>query len=267
MPRTCPPCVERRQAEQAARWAEEAARQAEEEAAGRQRRAAEVERLEAWAAEVLDDPRCAVLDCESTGLGVDARIVDLAVVTVVGRETLVDSLVDPGVPIPAEAERIHGIGDAMVAGIAPRFGDLVERLGRAVAGRRILIYNQAYDTARLLHELTLYYLDQVAREAADGVFVAGEVPEGLRDRSLAEASERARAWMGAASWEDVMGPYSDWVGEWSEYHGNYRWQRLNGGHRALGDCLAVVDRIEEMKPRGGTAVPGQGVRQGSEVSV
>ncbi|MFJ2193133.1 exonuclease domain-containing protein [Kitasatospora sp. NPDC087861] len=262
-PRWCPPCVERREAEFAAQRAEAAARcaalearWAAEEEERRRARAREVGRLEAWAAEVLDDPKSAVLDCETTGLEGDARIVDLAVVTV-GRETLLDSLVDPGVPIPADAERIHGIGDAMVAG-APPFGDLVERLGRAVAGRRVLIYNKAFDVARLRHELTLYYLDQVAREAADWVFAAGEVPEGLRERAVTEALARVEAWMGAAVWEDVMVPYSNWVGEWSEYHGNYRWQRLNGGHRALGDCLAVVDRLEEVAGRGRAGVPGQG---------
>ncbi|MFF2751100.1 exonuclease domain-containing protein [Kitasatospora sp. NPDC058048] len=250
-PRVCAPCGERREAERAvqdaelrARWAEEDARREEREQERLRARLREVEGLEAWAAGVLADPRCAVLDCESTGLGSDARIVDLAVVSVVGREVLLDSLVDPGVPIPSDAERVHGINDVMVAG-APAFGDLVERLGRVVAGRRILIFNRSYDVGLLRHELGLYFLDQVAREAADGVFAAGEVPEGLRERALAEASARVEAWMGAASWEDVMLPYSDWVGE-ERYDGTYRWQRLNGGHRALGDCLAVTRRLEEM---------------------
>ncbi|MFD8705914.1 3'-5' exonuclease [Kitasatospora sp. NPDC059648] len=222
-----------------------------------------MERLEAWAAEALADPRAVALDCETTGLEWDARIVDLAVVSVVGRETLVDSLVDPGVPIPVEAERIHGIGDAMVAG-QPGFGNLVGRLGEVLAGRRVLIYNAAFDTARLRHELGLYFADQVAREAAAGVFAVEEPPEGLGERVRVEASARTAAWMGRASWEDVMIPFSDWVGEEDEYHGGYRWQRLGGGHRALGDCLALVDRLEEMGRRVRAGVPGQGVRQGCD---
>ncbi|MFE7243986.1 hypothetical protein [Streptomyces sp. NPDC057580] len=53
------------------------------------------------------------------------------------------------------------------------------------------------------------------------------------------------------TYEDVMIPYSNWVGDWSGYWGNYSWQPLNGGHRALGDCRAVLDRLRTMaKGRG-----------------
>lgn len=41
-------------------------------------------------------------------------------------------------------------------------------------------------------------------------------------------------------------PYSDWYGDWNDYFGNYQWQPLGGGHRALGDVRAVLDRLREM---------------------
>ena len=55
------------------------------------------------------------LDCESTGLAIESdRIVTIAI----GRSTgpgdwnpVEDSLINPGVPIPADATRIHGITD------------------------------------------------------------------------------------------------------------------------------------------------------------
>ncbi|MBO1349594.1 MAG: hypothetical protein EBE86_020460 [Hormoscilla sp. GUM202] len=40
--------------------------------------------------------------------------------------------------------------------------------------------------------------------------------------------------------------YSQWVSDWSEYWGNYRWQPLNGGHRAFSDCLAALGVIRQM---------------------
>src|SRR5579862_3701990 len=67
-----------------------------------------------WAAEVLADPAAVVLDTETTGLGED-YIVEIAVLDTAGR-TLLDTLVNAQVPIPAEASAIHGIEDQDVAG-------------------------------------------------------------------------------------------------------------------------------------------------------
>lgn len=45
----------------------------------------------------------------------------------------------------------------------------------------------------------------------------------------------------------VMMMYSEFVGDWSDYWGNYRWQRLPGGdHSAIGDCRATLRIIREM---------------------
>ncbi|MFE7358530.1 hypothetical protein ACFU8Q_36885 [Streptomyces sp. NPDC057543] len=86
----------------------------------------------------------------------------------------------------------------------------------------------------LRHELTLHYADVE--------------PDG---EAGAAASRQAAAWLEALDVEDVMISYSDWVGDWSEYHGNNRWQPLQGGHRAAGDCRAVLDCHRAMgKARG-----------------
>jgi hypothetical protein len=45
----------------------------------------------------------------------------------------------------------------------------------------------------------------------------------------------------------AMSNYASFVGEWNDYHGNYKWQRLPGGdHSAIGDCLATLELIKKM---------------------
>jgi DNA polymerase III subunit epsilon len=77
----------------------------------------------------LDRP-LAVLDLETTGInpGID-RIVQICVLRAEpdGRSDLQTRLVNPGVPIPAEALAIHGITDADVAA-APPFEGLAQGL-------------------------------------------------------------------------------------------------------------------------------------------
>ncbi|MFD5236037.1 exonuclease domain-containing protein [Streptomyces tendae] len=240
--RRCPPCATAYEQEQArirAEYQERYERQ-EQERAERERQAAAA-RVR-WAAEALVDPDVVVLDTETTGLDDDARIVELAVLSSAG-EVLLDTLVDPGEPIPAGATAIHGITDSDVAG-APRFPELVARLAALLNGKRVLIYNKWYDVGVLRHELTLHYLDRAAQDAAGAG--AGVELSVLREQAVAAANKQATAWLEALNVEDVMIPYSDWVGDWSEYHGNNRWQPLQGGHRAAGDCRAVLDCLRAM---------------------
>ncbi|MFI5987117.1 exonuclease domain-containing protein [Streptomyces sp. NPDC051555] len=228
-PRRCAPCTaaeERRQAEQRAKWELDARERREGE-----RRAAQ-ERTD-WAAAALLDPTVVVLDTETTGLHGEARIVEIAVLSS-GGEVLLDTLLDPGEPIPGDSSDIHGITDADVAGAgAPTFSEVLVRLADVLTGKRVLIYNDVYDVERLRYELTLHY---------------------AREQSLVEARELAAAWLDGMAFEDVMIPYSDWVGDWSDYHGGNRWQPLGGGHRAAGDCRAVLGCLAAMgRPTGAGA--------------
>ncbi|MFL0028488.1 exonuclease domain-containing protein [Streptomyces sp. NBUL23] len=242
--RWCPPCKKAYDAEQERRQAENQARYEREEKERREAAAREAEERCRWAAAALADPDVLVLDTETTGLGDDARIVELAVLNSRG-EVLLDSLLDPGVPVPDDAAAIHGITTEELAG-APTFSAVLGQLTELLDGRRCLIYNQWYDVARLRHELTLHYLDRAAREAAEETGSADTLPEDVREQALSRAREQAAAWLGGMTFEDVMIPFSDWVGDWSDYHGNNRWQPLNGGHRAAGDCRAVLDCLRSM---------------------
>lgn len=217
VPRWCPPCKERDELErlERARQAEADRQRAEEE------RRLEVLNLAEWARQALAE-NVLILDTETTGLDDDARIVEISVITADGNVVL-DTLVNPGTPIPVEASDIHGITDSMVAE-APSFGQVLASLTAALAGKRCLIYNKSYDVGRLRHELLLHH----------------------QASSHPEPEQAATAWFDGMTLEDAMIPYSNWCGDWSDYWGNYTWQPLNGGHRALGDCQAVADCLRAM---------------------
>ncbi|MEU0743976.1 3'-5' exonuclease [Streptomyces sp. NPDC006134] len=242
--RRCSPCQKAYDAEQERRQAELQERYEREQRERREAEARAAEERERWAAAALVDPDVLVLDTETTGLDEDARIVELAVLNSRG-EVLLDTLLNPGVPVPDDAAAIHGITTEALVG-APTFSDVLVQLTGLLDGKRCLIYNKWFDVGRLQHELTLHYLDRAAREAAEEAVRTGTVPEDLRERAVAEARKQAAAWLDVMQFEDVMIPYSDWVGDWSEYHGNNRWQPLDGGHRAAGDCRAVLRCLRSM---------------------
>src|SRR5689334_4701841 len=83
------------------------------------------------------------LDTETTGLDPTAEIVDIAVLDHDGT-VLVDTLIRPAAPIPADATRVHGITNTMVAG-APRWKEAWPRVAAALKGRLVAIYNMDYD--------------------------------------------------------------------------------------------------------------------------
>ncbi|MGW0647319.1 exonuclease domain-containing protein [Streptomyces umbrinus] len=188
----------------------------------------------AWAQKILADPDAyAVLDTETTGLTATSRIVEIAVTTASGT-VLLDTLLNPGGPIPAASSSIHEITDAMVEG-APTFSEILPRLTEALAGRRIVIYNQEYDTGRLLWELHLHHQAQ------------GTVDFTKHPRYGSPRHAAAQAWLDAQVWEEcAMEQYAAFFGDWHDYFGNYTWQELRGGHRALSDTRAVIRLLEEM---------------------
>ena len=79
--------------------------------------------------------RLVCLDFETTDLDVStARIVEVGVVSLssisqrpLAFTTLLDTLVDPGIPIPQASSRVHGISDAR-ATLAPPTRDVLVRL-------------------------------------------------------------------------------------------------------------------------------------------
>ena len=199
----------------------------------------------AWARTVLDDPASVILDTETTGLHEGARIVEIAVLGVDG-SVLLDSLVNPGEPIPGEATAIHGITDDTVKD-APTFSDLLAQLTAALHNRKVVIYNRTFDKRRLAVELHHHYSSRIVNL------------EKLRN-GRRRIHPAARAWLTAHTWADcAMEAYAEWYGDWVwDYQarddngplyrqGDDRWQRLPAaGHRAADDCRAVIDVLRKM---------------------
>ncbi len=89
----------------------------------------------------------AAIDVETTGLSADSdKIIEIAVVHMrAGQvEDRYCQLVQPGIPVGPDSQRITGISDADLEG-APVFADIAEEVERRLTGRAILAYNLAFD--------------------------------------------------------------------------------------------------------------------------
>jgi DNA polymerase-3 subunit epsilon len=141
-----------------------------------------------------------ILDTETTGIDESARIVDIAIMAPNGRVAF-ESFVNPEVPIPVEASRIHGITDKMVEG-APTWPEICGRIRDLLYYTPVAGYNIGFDL-RMVEQMDLAYgLSPVTFE---GGFSG-----------------------------DVMSIYAQYYGEWDDYHGNYRWQKLTTACKQLG---------------------------------
>lgn len=112
--------------------------------------AREVGPAAAWAAQAL-----AVIDFETTGLQPqNDRIVEIGIARFVGGElTGLDNwIVNPGIPIPAEARAVHNISDEEIAH-ASSFVAVVDELRDKLAGHLPVAYNAGFDRAFLHAEL------------------------------------------------------------------------------------------------------------------
>lgn len=164
-----------------------------------------------WAKEILDQDNWTILDTETTGLG-DAEVVEIAIIDHQSN-TLLDTLIKPTISIPTEATAVHGITNEMVKD-APSFPDVFLQISSVLEGRQVLIYNSDFDISILHYCRKLHKLEELLNLDA-------------RSQCIIE-------------W------FSQWCGNWSSYWKSYRWQPLHGGHRALGDCKAALECIQEM---------------------
>ena len=94
------------------------------------------------------------LDTETTGTGQIDRIIQIGIVNTQG-ETLFESLVNPGMPIPAESSAVNGITDEMVRD-APVWTQIWPDVEAILKGRVIGIYNAEFDL-RLLRQTNKVY--------------------------------------------------------------------------------------------------------------
>lgn len=177
-----------------------------------------------WARELLQADDFCILDTETTGLENTDEICQIALIDSVGNP-LLNSLVKPTVPIHPNASLVHGIYPDQVAN-APTFEEILIPLLKAVGRRDLVIYNAEFDL-RLIRQSIKPYGMQLAFPTSD--------------------RRGCRVFLNGGSIHCAMLQYSQFVGEWNDYHCGYKWQRLPGGdHSALGDCKATLGIIRRM---------------------
>jgi DNA polymerase-3 subunit epsilon/CBS domain-containing protein len=128
------------------------------------------------------------LDTETTGLDVAAdRVVQIGAVRMRGGVVIAGATlklnVNPGVPIPAAATRVHGLGDADVAG-APGPAEALARLAEFVAGAVVIGHNVHFDLAILRHEAARHGVEWPEPRALDTVLIASALTPGRVDASI-----------------------------------------------------------------------------------
>ncbi len=148
------------------------------------------------------------LDSETTGLSPSDRMVELAIVDDEGC-VLIDTLLNPGKPIPHDAYRIHGISDDMVKD-APTLQQIEPEIIQAVQKKHVVIYNAKYD---------LQYLTPKIKKAMGKTTCCMQ--------RFAPAFGDWNAYRGSYRWKSLSHAVE---------HIEYRWEGTK--HRALSDTLA-----------------------------
>ena len=162
-----------------------------------------------------------VIDTETTGLDArTARLVQIGAVRLAGdglREAeSFDRLVNPGVPIPASASKIHGIGDEAVRQ-APAFAAVAPELEAFIGASVLIGHTVPYDMTVLRREYEL------ARRP-------WRLPRTLDVRDLAEVAQ------------PTLAQYSlERLCEWLSIE-------IEGRHTALGDAVATARIFTALVP-------------------
>lgn len=182
------------------------------------------------------DNGCLVLDTETTGLGKTAEVVEISIIDQDG-QVLMDTLVKPKKPIPADATRIHGITNEMVAN-APTWPEIHDQLCEILTTKLLVIYNSGYDISIMRQTAELYDLDILHPRPNENCF-------------------------GRWAWQEhghdcAMLTYAEYWGEWNDYRNDWKWQKLSDAadqqgvivegkaHRALADCKMTLGVIKAM---------------------
>lgn len=129
-----------------------------------------------------------VLDTETTGLDVRKdRVVQIGALRMHGNEILeearFEALLDPGVPIPEVAARVHGLTDADVVG-KPGFAEVAPLLREFIGNAVVIGHSIHFDLAVLRHEAARHRTDWTEPQALDVAFLAAVLDRGLVDTSL-----------------------------------------------------------------------------------
>lgn len=177
----------------------------------------------AQAKKFFRDGNFVVLDTETTGLDISvAEIVEIAIINHAG-EPLLDTLIRPTLPIPAEVMRIHGITDGMVQE-APPFSEIFPRIAELLKDKIAVVYNADYD---------MTILEDLAEHHGFGFW-------------------ESKSWclmQNYANFKKTPGRYGDY--KWHKLSDACAQQRVMIGtaHRALGDAQAAYALLKALSEK------------------
>lgn len=167
------------------------------------------------------------LDTETTGLGPDDEIIEIAITDMTGTP-LINTLVRPTKPIPPEATEINGITDEMVAG-APTWLEVYPKVMAILRDKKFIAWNAGFD-ARMITQTAMIY----------GIYNHLSSGDVIREyRAIHD------------NYVDAHPVYSAWFGEHDKKRGGFKRQRLQhameqmevtmpgDAHRALADCQGM----------------------------
>jgi len=148
---------------------------------------------------MLQSENFVVLDTETTGLE-RGEIVQIAIVER-GGTVLLNTLVKPFMPIPADATAIHGISDGTIAEADPPIWSTVrQQVYDILAGRQVVIYNAVYDRKMMHQSSECWGLPKID-------------------------------WKEIATFWCAMEAFAEHYGDYNEYRQSYRWQKLSTAAR------------------------------------
>lgn len=113
----------------------------------RHSRVSEMAKAKTWAHHLMQRDDWLVIDVETTGLGTQAEIVEVALVGG-GGKPLLDVMVRPRMPPDPEATRVHGLSDETLRQASP-FEEVYSSLIDLLTGRTAVAFNAAFDAYAL----------------------------------------------------------------------------------------------------------------------
>lgn len=138
------------------------------------------------------------MDTETTGLGPQDQIVEIAIIDSYG-SVLLNTLIKPTIPIPLAATEIHGISNEDTAN-APSLADVLPEILAILKDRTIIIYNANYDLRLLKQSAKAHNLTV---DLSEKVYCAMEM-------------------------------YAEFYGDWNDYHQSYQWKKLEVAAKQCG---------------------------------
>jgi DNA polymerase-3 subunit epsilon len=146
------------------------------------------------------------LDTETTGLKQTDEIIEISIIDDDGKP-LVETLVKPSQPIPADATAIHGISNEEVKS-ARAWPIVWPEIRSALFGRMIVIYNAEFDLRMLQQSHARYRLP----------------------------------WKERLNTFDLLKLYAEFRGEWDARRNSYRYQSLDAAGKQCGIELPNAHR-------------------------